>query len=89
MTDPVSGEKQAYESGRRAAQIEAFQRSLDEIKRALDDHRKEEKETWERFEQSLEDLKLWRAKMMGIAGIVAFVVTSAWHFFLMALKGPK
>ena len=90
MVDSENGQsKAAYESGKRAAQIENLQKSLDEIKQALADHRKEEADTWERFERSLEDLKLWRAKMMGVAGIVAFIVTSAWHLFFNALKGAK
>lgn len=89
MSDGENVQKQAFESGRRAAQIEAFQRSLDEIKQALADHRKEEADTWKRFEQSLEELKLWRAKMMGVAGVVAAIVSVAWNFIAAALKGPK
>lgn len=81
--------KDDYERGQRAEQIAALQRSVAEIIRELKDHRKEEQATWERFERSLEDLKLWRAKMMGIAGVIAFLVTTVWHVVLMALKGAS
>lgn len=85
--DLMRRRKDDYEAGQRAAQIVALRESMERVEKALADHRKEESDTWERFEQSLEDLKLWRAKMMGIAGVVAFAVTTLWHMILMSLKG--
>jgi erythromycin esterase-like protein len=80
--------KDDYERGQRAEQIAALQRAVAEIIKELKEHRKEEQATWVRFERSLEDLKLWRAKMMGIAGIIAFIITTVWHLLLMARKVP-
>lgn len=95
MGEPNNGEKRdAFEAGKRQAHIESLQRSLDELRKSLEDHRAEERDTWEKFEKKLEgldrtinDLTLWRAKVMSMAGVIAFVVTSVWHFVLMSLKG--
>lgn len=78
--------KDDYERGQRAEQIASLQRAVAEIIKELKEHRQEERATWERFERSLEELQHWRSKIMGVAGAIAFLISTAWHFILMALK---
>jgi len=79
--------KDDYEAGQQAAQIVALREGVERIEKALADHRKEEADTWTRFEASISELKLWRAKMMGVAGIVAAIVTAGMHFLFSGKIG--
>lgn len=43
-------------------------------------------EKLEAMEEAINELKLWRAKMMGVAGVIAFFVTSATHILYTFIK---
>lgn len=77
-----------YERGKQAAQIASIMETIVRIENALAAHRKEETDTWERFEASLAELKLWRAKMMGIAGVAAMIVSGLWQLITWQLRRP-
>lgn len=95
--------KDDYEAGQRAAQIAHLDEAIARTERALADHRAEERETWQTFLRALDairadlqeirneqvEIKVWRAKMMGIAAAIATVASIAWQIVIVGIKGGR
>lgn len=74
------GESDEYNAGYVAATVKALQEGQVRIEKALDDHRKEERATWDGFEQKIQALQNWKAWAIGFAGGISLIVSFVWHF---------
>ena len=84
-----------YTIGQHTARIDGVERAVERIERSLTDHRDEERLTWDEFRESLKEIKkeidnlrLWKSSVMGIAAFIATGMSIFWHAFLTKVTKP-
>ena len=75
-----------YWKGQTDAEIRALGEAIERVETSLNEHRKEEKETWEKFSQQLQGVVLWRARVVGYAAGASAVVSLVWNVALRFWK---